>query len=192
MADDNQKITKKTTQATAKHYWGKNAHLANGGSGSNSNKKSSSTGKKVATGIGLGLATAAVTKGVKKSAKKTNGKTIIAILLSFVLALALGVGVCFFMGRNDQFTINGEEEVILQLGQTYKDDGVKIIEFGIDLSKNAVVQTNLNINENGEFYADYADKFYIAYTVKSIKFGFVYAVQKIRFVTFEGASEGGE
>lgn len=191
MADDNQKITKKTTQATTKHYWGKNAHLANGGSGS-SNKKSSSTGKKVATGIGVGIATAAVTRSAKKSIKKTNGKTIIAVVLSFVLAIVLGAGVCFLLGKNDQFTINGNEEVTLTLGQTYKDEGVKIIEFGMDLSNKAVVETNLSKNENGEYYAEYADKFYIAYTVKSIKFGFVYSVQKIRFVTFEGASEGGE
>lgn len=192
MADDNQKMTKKTTQATAKHYWGKNAHLANGGSSSGSNKKSSSTGKKVAAGVGIGLATAAVTKGVKKSAKKTNGKTIVAVMLSFVLAIMLGAGTCFLLGKNDQFTLNGSDEVTLQLGQTYKDEGVKIVEFGMDFSNKAVVETNLSKNENGEYYAEYADKFYIAYTVKTIKFGFVYGVQKIRFVTFEGSSEGGE
>lgn len=197
MADDKQQISKKTTQASAKHYWGKNAHLANGGNGS-SNKKSNSTGKKVATGIGLGIATAAVSKGVKKSIKKTNSKTIIAFFISLILALALGVGACFIMSRNDEFTLLGDEVIYMTSTETYKDNGVKIVEFGIDLSKKAEIKTNLKINDQGEFYADESmlenppNQFYICYTVKSIKFGFVYGVQKIRFVTFTDLSEGGE
>ena len=101
---DNQKISKKTSQASAKHYWGKNAHLANG-EGSSSSKKSSSTGKKVAAGVTLGIATTVVAK----KAKKTNSKTLVAIIISFVLALAIGAGVCFVMGKNDEFTLLGEE-----------------------------------------------------------------------------------
>ena len=211
MAEDNQKTTsKKTTQASAKHYWGRNAHLANGTSSSkssssksssnksSSSKKSSSTGKSIAIGAIAGLATASATKSVKKSVKKTNSKTLISVVVCFILALVLGVGVCFVMGRNDEFTLLGDDVVVIQVGQTYKDDGVKIIEYGIDMSGKAVVSTNLKVNEQGEYYADESmlanppDKFYICYTVKSIKFGFVYGVQKIRFITFSDMSEGGE
>ena len=190
---DNQKITKKTSQASAKHYWGKNAHLANG-EGSSSSKKSSSTGKKVAAGVTLGIATTVVAK----KAKRTNGKTLAAIIISFILALAIGLGVCFVMGKNDEFTLLGDEVIYLSTEETYKDDGVKIIEYGMDISKNAVVKTNLKVNEDGEYYADEEllasgpNQFYICYTVKSIKFGFVYNVQKIRLITFTDMSEGGE
>ena len=190
---DNQKITKKTSQASAKHYWGKNAHLSNG-EGSSSSKKNSSTGKKVAAGVTLGIATTVVAK----SAKRTNSKTLAAIIISFILALAIGLGVCFVMGKNDEFTLLGDEVIYLSTEETYKDDGVKIIEYGMDISKNAVVKTNLKVNEDGEYYADEEllasgpNQFYICYTVKSIKFGFVYNVQKIRLITFTDMSEGGE
>ena len=190
---DNQKISKKTSQASAKHYWGKNAHLANG-EGSSSSKKSSSTGKKVAAGVTLGIATTVVAK----SAKRTNSKTLAAIIISFILALAIGLGICFVMGKNDEFTLLGDEVIYLSTEETYKDDGVKIIEYGMDISKNAVVKTNLKVNEDGEYYADEEllasgpNQFYICYTVKSIKFGFVYNVQKIRLITFTDMSEGGE
>lgn len=179
--NNNEKMTKKTTQASAqKHYWGKNAHLAN----KDNNKPTQTKTTTVIVGT--------TSKSAKKAIKKTNSKTIFIVVLCFVLAIVFGVGLCFFMGRNDEFTINGSEEVVLSLGQTYKDEGVKIVEFGFDISQSATLETDLKINDNGEFYADYADKFYIAYTVKSVKFGFVYNVQKIRFVTFEGESEGGE
>ena len=190
---DNQKITKKTSQASAKHYWGKNAHLSNG-EGSSSSKKNSSTGKKVAAGVTLGIATTVVAK----KAKRTNSKTLAAIIISFILALAIGLGVCFVMGKNDEFTLLGDEVIYLSTEETYKDDGVKIIEYGMDISKNAVVKTNLKVNEDGEYYADEEllasgpNQFYICYTVKSIKFGFVYNVQKIRLITFTDMSEGGE
>ena len=190
---DNQKISKKTSQASAKHYWGKNAHLANG-EGSSSSKKSSSTGKKVAAGVTLGIATTVVAK----SAKRTNSKTLAAIIISFILALAIGLGICFVIGKNDEFTLLGDEVIYLSTEETYKDDGVKIIEYGMDISKNAVVKTNLKVNEDGEYYADEEllasgpNQFYICYTVKSIKFGFVYNVQKIRLITFTDMSEGGE
>ena len=190
---DNQKITKKTSQASAKHYWGKNAHLANG-EGSSSSKKSSSTGKKVAAGVTLGIATTVVAK----KAKRTNSKTLAAIIISFILALAIGLGICFVMGKNDEFTLLGDEVIYLSTEETYKDNGVKIIEYGMDISKNAVVKTNLKVNEDGEYYADEEllasgpNQFYICYTVKSIKFGFVYNVQKIRLITFTDMSEGGE
>lgn len=202
MADSNQKITKKTAQASAKHYWGKNAHLAGGSSSSSkstsSSKKSSSTGKNVATATIAGLATAVAVKSAKKSVKKTNSKTVTCAIVCFILAVILGVGACFVMGKNDEFTLLGDEVVYINTGETYKDDGVKIVEYGIDISKKAVVSTNMKINEQGEFYVDEdmllnpPDKFYICYTVKSIKFGFVYGVQKIRFITFSDLSEGGE
>ena len=190
---DNQKISKKTTKASAKHYWGKNAHLASGNTGS-SNKKTNSTRKKVVVGATIGTAAVATVK----SARKSNGKTIISVIICFILALAIGASICFVMGKNDEFTLLGEEIIYMSSTDTYKDDGVKIVEYGIDISNKAIVTTNLKINESGEYYADEdllnsgPNQFYICYKVKSIKFGFVYNVQKIRLITFTDISEGGE
>lgn len=144
-----------------------------------------STGKKVAVG-------AAAAGGTVMIAKKVSLKSILIAILCFVLAGAIGAGICFFMGKNDCFNIIGNDEITLTLDQNYADEGVLIKEFGLDLSKNAKISTNLKQNGNGEFYAETAGTYYIAYTVNSLKFGFVYHIQKIRLITFVEASEGGE
>lgn len=160
--------SKKTEQARASNPWG-----------------NASTKQKVATG-------AAVAGGAILVGKKVSGKAILIALLSFVLALAVGASVCFFLSRNDTFAINGSDELTFVLGETYADEGVTIKEFGFDLSNKAVVETNLKTNDDGKYYADNTGTYYIAYTVKSLKFGFVYHVQKVRLITFVEASEGGE
>ena len=162
--------SKKTDQARASNPFGNNK---------------TSTAKKVATG-------AAVAGGAFALGRKASKKAILIAIVSFILALALGAGVCFFLGRNDNFTIIGSDELMLTLGETYQDEGVSIKEFGFDLSKNAIVNTNLKTDTDGNYYADDIGTYYIAYTVNSLKFGFVYHVQKVRLITFVEASEGGE
>lgn len=134
----------------------------------------------------------AATVGAVKIAKKLSGKSIAVIFICFILALAIGVGVCFFLGRNDRFDILGAEQINLDVNEKYVDEGVFIKEFGINLSDKAVVDTDLKQDENGNYYAESAGDYYIAYTVKSLKFGLIYPVQKIRLVSVNGQSEGGE
>ena len=170
MEENKQKTTasKTTERAKASNPWGHKT-----------------TKEKVAAGAAV--ATTAVLVG-----KKVSLKGILIALVSLVVALALGAGVCFFMGKNDEFLINGSDELMLSVGETYQDEGVSIKEFGFDLSKKAIVKTNLKTDENGNFYADEIGTYYIAYTINSLKFGLVYHVQKVRLVTFVEASEGGE
>ena len=119
-----------------------------------------------------------------------SGKSIAIILACFILATALGAGVCFLLGKNDNFDLVGNSELSFTLGETYMDEGVDIKEFGIDLSKKAIVETNLNTDANGAYYAPESGTYYVKYTVKSIKFGFVYPTQKVRLITFVEPSEG--
>ena len=144
-----------------------------------------STAKKVATG-------AAVAGGMVAIGKRVSFKGILIAIVAFIVAAALGAGICFFMGKNDTFEINGSEELMLTIGETYEDEGVFVKEFGFDVSKSAVVETNLKKNEDGKYYADNVGTYYIAYKTNTLKFGFVYHVQKVRLVTFVEASEGGE
>ncbi|MBQ6727458.1 MAG: hypothetical protein IJQ87_00765 [Clostridia bacterium] len=130
--------------------------------------------------------------GAVKAAKKANGKTLLAAFICFILALAVGAGVCFFLGRNDRFELIGEEHVYLEVNERYSDDGVDIREFGLDFSKKAVIETDLEHDSDGNYYAASAGDYYIAYTIKSLKFGLIYPVQKIRLISVIGASEGGE
>ena len=127
-----------------------------------------------------------------KAAKKADGKTLLAAFICFILALAVGAGVCFFLGRNDRFELIGEEHVYLEVNERYSDDGVDIREFGLDFSKKAVIETDLEQDSDGNYYAASAGDYYIAYTIKSLKFGLIYPVQKIRLISVIGASEGGE
>lgn len=135
---------------------------------------------------------AAATIGAVKAAKKMSGKSIAVIFICFILALAIGVGVCFFLGKNDKFDMLGAEQIYLAVNDKYTDEGVDIKEFGINLSKKAIVDTDLKTDENGNYYAESAGDYYIAYTVKSLKFGLIYPVQKIRLISVIGESEGGE
>lgn len=154
--------------------------------GANSKSSTKTTARKA----GAAVAGAAVAVGAVKAAKKMNGKSIAVIFVCFILALAIGVGVCFFLGKNDKFDFIGSEELSLTLNETYADEGVEIKEFGINLSKKAIVKTNLKQNDKGEYYAEEAGTYYMIYSVKSLKFGLIYPTQKIRLITFVEPSEG--
>lgn len=156
------------------------------------NTKKSSGTVKAATSTIVAAGAAASAVGAVKAAKKMGGKSIAVIIICFILALAVGAGVCFFIGKNDKFEINGNEQVILEINQKYADDGVLIKEFGIDLSGKAVIDTDLQTDGEGNYFAESAGDYYIAYTVKSLKFGLIYPVQKIRLISVVGESEGGE
>nr|MBO4517743.1 hypothetical protein [Clostridia bacterium] len=153
------------------------------GTGKSGTKKSST----VKTAVSVIAATGAV-----KAAKKAGGRTILTAFICFILALAVGAGVCFFLGRNDKFELVGEEHVYLEVNERYSDTGVDIREFGLDFSKKAVIETDLEKDSDGNYYAASAGDYYISYTVKSLKFGLVYPVCKIRLISVIGNSEGGE
>lgn len=150
----------------------------------------SASAAKAATAVKTAISTAAAVSAVKV-AKKPKGRTMPVAVICFILAFIIGAGVCFFAGKDDYFEIVGEEQIYIEQNARYSDEGVKIREFGLDLSNRAVVETDLKKDENGDFYADEAGDYYIMYTVKSLKFGFIYPVKKIRIVSVVGDSEGG-
>lgn len=129
--------------------------------------------------------------GAVRAVKKAGGKTILTAFICFILALALGAGICFFLGRNDKFDLLGEDHIYLQINEKYSDSGVDIREFGLNFSNKAVIETDLETDSDGNYYAENSGDYYISYTVKSLKFGLVYPVRKIRLVSVIGESEGG-
>ena len=152
-------------------------------------KKTNSTAK---TTVAATAVSAVATVGAVKAIKKLGFKSLAIILACFIIALAIGAGVCFFIGKNDKFELVGSEHIELIINDKYTDDGVEIKEFGINLSNKAEIDTDLKQDANGKFYAESAGDYYIAYTVKSLKFGLIYPIQKIRLVSVVGNSEGGE
>ncbi len=163
----------------AENRYGKTTKRVSAARGGNSSAKS--TAKKAA-GIGAAVVTA-------KAITRAHPKTVAAVIITFILSLALGVGACFFLNRNDEFEMLGEEYVTLEIGEGYADEGVKIVEFGRDISDKAQVETSMRY-ENGKYYAEGEETaYYISYTVNTLKFGKIYPVKKIRIVTFVEPTE---
>lgn len=129
------------------------------------------------------------TKKVNKQLKKVSaGALIMALLLLVVGAVGgfLGVKV---LTKNDCFTLIGNDEITLELGETYKDQSAKVIAFGKDEADKILVETNLSKNEDGTYTADEVGTYYISYIVDNFKYGTLFKIKKIRLITFVEPTE---
>ena len=150
-------------------------------------KASSSSSKKKTAVAAAGTAVA-----MGAMSKKVTAKGIIIAIVTLILMGVIGFCVCFFAGKNDHFEINGNDELTFQIGESYHDEGVNIKEFGLNMSGLASIKTNLQKNENGDYYATEIGTYYIAYTAKTIKMGWIYNIQKVRLITFVEAGDSDE
>ena len=57
----------------------------------------------------------------------------------FLLGMLIGVGVSYVVTRNDCFILNGSKEIIIDVNDVYKDQGVKVVEFGKDISEDVII-----------------------------------------------------
>ena len=154
-------------------------------------KTTSKTSKKVEVDFNLNQPNKKTKSKLKKQMKKIGTGTM--ILLVFLVGIG-GIGGyfgCKYITQNDCFTLNGKDELTLQLNEKYFDEGAKVIAFGLDDSKKVEVETNLTKNEDGSYSADEIGTYYMIYTVKNIKYGTIFKVQKIRLISFVEPSEGG-
>ena len=127
-----------------------------------------------------------------KEIKRTPLKTIAVALLVLVITAVAGFFTAKLLTKNDCFEIIGSDEIVLSVGETYKDEGVKVISFGKDLSDKVLIETDMKLNGQAEYYAEEEGTHYIIYTVDSIKYGSIFKIQKIRILIFEPAGESGE
>ncbi len=132
-------------------------------------------------------------KVAKKSVKavKKSGSILIVVLCLFVGVL-LGAGAWWIVCRDDCFDLVGVEEIMLTLDEAYVDEGVYVVAFGKDQSDNITIETNLQIDENGNYTSSEVGTFYITYKSECFKYGKLFKIQKVRLVTFVEVSEGGE
>ncbi len=128
-------------------------------------------------------------KKVNKELKRTPIKTLILLFLTLLIGLGVGAWPTYFLTRNDCFELIGEEEITLTLNDKYLDSGVRVIAFNKDDSKKVKISTNLDVDENGNYYSNEVGTFYIAYTVDNFKYGTIFKIQKIRLITFVEPSE---
>lgn len=134
-------------------------------------------------------------KNSKKAGKHVKklgiGAIFGAIMLLCVGAFGGFVG-CKIATRKDCFVLNGNDEITLQIGETYVNEGAKIVAFGKDVSSEVLIETNLLTNEDGEFYATEEGTYYMIYKSTNFKYGSIFKVQKIRLITFVEATESEE
>ena len=131
-------------------------------------------------------------KKINKNLKKLSfGAIMVAVVLLIVGAVGGYFGLKIVI-KNDCFVLNGQDEITLQLGETYKDEGVKVVAFGKDDSNKVVIETNLTKNDDGTYKADEVGTYYMVYKVENLKYGSIMKVQKIRLITFVEESEGSE
>lgn len=139
------------------------------------------------------------TKTSKRNAKKINKKlkkaspvTIFVAVMLLIIGAVGGYFSCSILTKNDCFNIIGKDEITLELGENYKDEGVEVVAFGKNDVSKVVIETNLRKNEDGSYSADEIGTYYIVYKVNNLKYGSLFKVQKIRLITFVEASEDDE
>jgi len=125
----------------------------------------------------------------KSKVKKIHPMTFVICFLCLALGIGAGIGAYSFISRDDCFKLKGDSNYTIPVGMpfNYEDEGVKIIEFGKNISNNVSVKTNLTEIDDGVYTADTsrAGEYYIIYTVDSVKYG---EIQRVRTITVKGES----
>ena len=108
--------------------------------------------------------------------------------VSLIAGLAIGWYGGEYICKNDTFSLVGEKEYSIALGTAdfvYEDEGVRIIEFGRDISGEASVETDMTALGDGRYTLDATvpGRYYVKYTVDSYRYG---EIERIRIFTVGG------
>ena len=131
-------------------------------------------------------------KKVEKTIKKASPVAIIVAILFLVVGLGAGWLTTSIICKNDCFDIVGMDEISIEIGTDYVDQGVKIVAFGKDESASVSIETNLTKNADGSLTSSEEGTFYIKYKSNCFKYGKLFKVEKIRLVSFVLPSEPSE
>ncbi len=138
-------------------------------------KKSNSSSKKTGGGFSLVESFKEESKGSKKRTKNKKRPVFLTLLLAiFVLFGAGGYFTFRQITKNDEFTLVGEKEVVLSVGEVYQEKGAKVISFGKDKSAQVVIESNVDTSVAGRYY--------VKYQVKDFRFK---SVVRYRYVIVE-------
>ena len=155
-------------------------------------KSTSKISKKVEFDLNIDQPSKRTKRKVKTRLKKMSFRVV--ALAVFLLAVGV-VGGYFgvqYLSRNDCFNIVGADEITLEIGESYLDEGVRVVAFGVEETDKVEIETNLKKDNNGKFYAQTEGTYYIKYTVNNIKYGSIFKVQKIRLIHFVEPTESEE
>ena len=128
-------------------------------------------------------------KNIQKNLKKTSFSALATAFIFLIVGACIGAGVWYVTCKNDCFMLLGRDELTLTLEESYTEQGVKIVAFGKDDSQNFTVETNLQVNPEGEYYATEEGTYYIKYKTTNVKYSTIFTIEKIRLITFVEPSE---
>ena len=131
-------------------------------------------------------------KKVEKSIKKVGFSALVFALLFLIIGAGAGWFATKMICKNDCFEIVGMDEISIEIGTNYVDQGVKIIAFGKDEKDSVSIETNLTKNVDGSLTSPEEGTFYIKYKSDCFKYGKLFKVEKIRLISFVEPSEPSE
>ena len=109
------------------------------------------------------------TNSPKIKIPKKHRTTAIVVVLCFIVALILGAGTYYLMGKNDTFFVLGNKTTKIDVGETFTDDGAFVKVLGKDIS--SFVETKIYDISGEEITAidtTVDSEYYIVYTLGDI------------------------
>ena len=80
--------------------------------------------------------------------RKNHPVAFFLVVLFLLLGALGGYFTLKFLTKEDCFLVLGEQTIYLDLGESFVDDGVKIIAFGKDISSNVKIERDENFMTN--------------------------------------------
>ena len=102
--------------------------------------------------------------------KKVKVKLSPFFVIFLLIGVLCGVGAAYFVTKDDCFVMNGSKVIELELNATYSEQGVKVIEFGKDVSSKVeivIYDENDDVVEEIDTSSD--TEYSVVYTIDSLK-----------------------
>ena len=81
-------------------------------------------------------------------------KKILIVIVTLIMCLGIVVSI-FYFSVKPEIKINGEERFVLNLGDEYKEDGVKAFILNKDVSSDVIVNGNVDTSKVGSYKIEY-------------------------------------
>ncbi len=131
-------------------------------------------------------------KKLNKAVKKMSPATLGLVLLMLAIGALGGFFGVKLLVKNDCFELIGKDEITLTLGESYTDQGCRVIAFGQDDVDKLKIETNMIQNADGSYTSNEEGTYYISYTVDNFKYGSIFKITKIRLISFVEPTEPDE
>lgn len=92
---------------------------------------------------------------IEKEIKKVNPLTIFLVIVFTLIGIAGGFFGVHMLTKNDTFELLGGYEIKCNVGDSFIDEGAKIIAFGKDISSEVIVEGNVDTSIKGDYVLKY-------------------------------------